>query len=230
LAQVEASGKHGTSGVVFRTGDPVSEIKVIFWDIGGVILTNGWDQGQRSHVLADLGVNLEDYESRHDAANFFWERGLSTAEDFFRKTVFAADQPSRSFSYDDLWARVCGESRILHPGSLEILKYLRLGNLYTLATLNNESRELNQYRLDAFQLRPYFDFFVCSGYVREMKPHKDIYRAAIEISGVPGNQTLLIDDKEENCVSATALGMHAIRFESPFQLSSALKEFGIAVP
>lgn len=205
----------------------MDEIRTIFWDIGGVLLTNGWDRNQRSRVLSSLNVDLADYESRHDAANFFWERGLSDAYEFFRKTVFHADQPSREFTYDELWSLVCAESKILHPGSFDILGSLYDSQKYKLATLNNESRELNDHRLDAFRLRPYFDFFICSGYVHEMKPSADIYRAAIEISGFAPEQTLFIDDKQENCEAAVSLGMNAIRFESPAQLTLALAQLGI---
>ena len=98
---------------------------------------------------------------------------------------------------------------------------------YQVATLNNESRELNEYRLDAFDLRRRFGFFICSGYVHEMKPMKDIYRVAIEISGYPAEQALFIDDKQENCDAAARLGMKAIRFETPAELRGALRDFGI---
>ncbi len=96
-----------------------------------------------------------------------------------------------------------------------------------LATLNNESRELNDHRLHAFRLRPYFNYFICSGYVHEMKPNSAIYRSAIDISGFPPEQSLFIDDKAENCAAAMALGMQAIRFESPAQLRSELAQRGI---
>jgi FMN phosphatase YigB (HAD superfamily) len=205
----------------------VNEITTIFWDLGGVLLTNGWDKDQRARVLSSLHVDLEDYESRHDAANFFWERGLSDAHEFFRKTVFHPDQPSRDFTYDELWSLVCAESKILHPGSFDILGALYDTGKYKLATLNNESRELNEHRLDAFRLRPYFDFFICSGYVHEMKPHTDIYRAAIEISGSAPERTLFIDDKQENCDVAVSLGMNAICFESAAQLAAALVQLGV---
>jgi HAD superfamily hydrolase (TIGR01509 family) len=203
------------------------QIKTIFWDIGGVLLTNGWDRGQQATVLNRLGVDLADYRLRHDPANFFWERGLSTAVDFFQKTVFHADRPARDFSFEDLWPQVCAQSKVLHPGSFDILASLAESGQYTLATLNNESRELNEYRLDAFNLRQYFDYFICSGYVHEMKPHPNIYRAAIDISGFPPQTSVFIDDKPENCEAAIALGMQAIRFESPQQLQRDLAQLGI---
>jgi len=203
-------------------------IKTIFWDIGGVLLTNGWDKGQQQRVLTQLGVNLADYDARHDAANYFWERGLSDARTFFNKTVFHAEAPTYSFTFEELWAAICSENQILHKECFDILAALQSTGAYKLATLNNESRELNAYRLDAFHLRPYFDYFICSGYVHEMKPHADIYQAAIDISGFPPETALFIDDKPENCEAAVALDMKAIRFESPAQLTQELAQLGIS--
>lgn len=199
-------------------------IKTIFWDIGGVLLTNGWDKGERTEVLGRLGVDLADYESRHEEANYFWERGLSTAEHFFNVTVLNQN-PNLTFA--ELWPQVCAESKILYPGSLDILGELATSGRYTLATLNNESRELNEHRLDAFRLRPFFDYFICSGYVHEMKPSPGIYRAAIEISGHLAETALFIDDKMENCDAAEALGMQTICFESPAQLRDELAQLGL---
>ena len=153
-----------------------NEIRTIFWDVGGVILTNGWDVDQRARVLTRLGVDLAEYEARHDAANFYWERGLSTAREFFDRTVFY--QP-RDFTFEELWPQVCAESGVLNPACYEMLDRLAASGRYRLATLNNESRELNAYRLDAFDLRRRFGYFICSGYVHEMKQLPDIYRAAI---------------------------------------------------
>jgi len=207
-----------------RTADP--EIKTIFWDIGGVILTNGWDAHQRARVLMALGVDLPAYEARHDGVNYYWERGLITARDFFEQTVLETN-PQPGLTFEELWGLVCAESKVLHPECFDILQALKASGHYRQATLNNESRELNEYRLDAFHLRQYFDFLICSGYMHEMKPLPDIYRAATDISGHRPEETLLIDDKQENCDSAIALDMQAIRFESPAQLRAALAQHGI---
>lgn len=200
------------------------KIKTIFCDVGGVLLTNGWDRNERADVLTRVGVDLAAYESRHEEANYFWERGLSTAEHFFNLTVLNQN-PHLTFS--ELWPQVCAESKILHPENLDTLGKLGTSSRYKLATLNNESRELNEHRLDAFRLRPFFDYFICSGYVHEMKPHPAIYRAAIEISGHHAETALFIDDNVENCVAARSLGMRAIRFESPTQLRDELAQLGL---
>jgi epoxide hydrolase-like predicted phosphatase len=224
---VHHRGRRLSGGDVTAGPGTNSKIKTIFWDIGGVLLTNGWDRSQRARTLTPLGVDLADFESRYEAANFFWERGLSTAAEFFAKTLFRADQPSRSFSFEELWPLVCAESKVLHPEAIATLAALKASGYCKLATLNNESRELNQYRLDTFQLRQYFDYFICSGYVREMKPHPDIYRTALEISGLSPQSALFIDDQPDNCRAATALGINALHFQSPDQLTRQLAQFGI---
>ncbi len=125
-----------------------SSIRTVFWDVGGVILTNGWDPQQRARVLGRLGVDLEAYEEMHDRANYYWERGLITAEDFFMQTVLRPN-PKLNLTFDMLWPQVCAESKVLHAECLDILAELKGLRKLRLATLNNESRELNEHRLNA---------------------------------------------------------------------------------
>ena len=205
-----------------------SQIKTIFWDVGGVLLTNGWDINERARVLTALGVDLPAYESIHDEVNFFWERGLISAEDFFERTVLETN-PQLNLTFERLWQLVCAESKVLHQECFDLLASLKRSGLHRLATLNNESRELNNHRIDAFHLRHFFDYFICSGYVHEMKPLPDIYRAATDISGCAPEAALFIDDNQENCEAARKLGMRAIHLETPAQLRASLTQLGIAV-
>lgn len=201
-------------------------VKTIFWDVGGVLLTNGWDVQQRAGVLSALGVDLPAYEAVHDGVNYYWERGLISAQDFFEQTVLETN-PQLNLTFDQLWQLVCSESRMLHQECFDLLSEIKDSGRYRLATLNNESKELNEYRLNTFDLRRHFDYFICSGYVHEMKPLPDIYRVATDISGFAAETALFIDDKQENCDTAVALDMQTIRFDSPKQLRTALSERGI---
>ena len=203
-----------------------SGIKTIFWDIGGVLLTNGWDLGQRTRVLSHLGVDLAAYEALHDEVNFDWERGLLSAREFFKRTVLDTN-PQLGLTFEQIWPLVCAESKVLHSEAFAVLRDLKAGGAVRLATLNNESRELNEHRLDVFGLRECFSFFICSGYIHEMKPLPGIYQASIDIFGQPPQTSLFIDDKQENCDAARVLGMQAIRFESPAQLRDDLNQLGI---
>lgn len=201
-------------------------VRTLFWDIGGVLLTNGWDANQRRDVLGRIGADVAAYEAVHDEANFHWERGLITAEEFLDRTLFRTN-PELRLRFDEVWRLICEESRVLHPECFVFLDALRATGRYRLATLNNESRELNGYRLDFADLRRRFDYFICSGYVHEMKPAPAIYRDAVAISGLPAGTALLIDDKEENCEAARREGMQAIRFVSPEQLRDQMGGHGI---
>ena len=162
-------------------------------------------------------MDLPAYEKRHPSENFLWERGRFGAEEFFNRTIFRpADAPPQklNFTFDDLWARVCGESSFPYPESFDILVALKRTGQFKLATLNNESAELNEYRLDHFGLRKQFDYFICSAYVNEMKPYPDIFRAAIRISGQPASTAVFIDDKQENIDAACTTGC------TPFDLKT----------
>jgi HAD superfamily hydrolase (TIGR01509 family) len=141
---------------------------------------------------------------------------------------------ARNFGFDELWRAVEEQSSVTFPGNFDLLRDLREaeridGGSYRIATLNNESRELNNYRIQTFDLRRFFDYFVCSGYVGEMKPLPGIYRSALEISSTPAEQTLFVDDKAENCDAARKMGMNAIQFISPEQLRSDFGGFGITL-
>ncbi|HET6170929.1 MAG TPA: HAD-IA family hydrolase [Terracidiphilus sp.] len=205
-----------------------ARIETIFWDVGGVLLTNGWDLKQRAEVLPALGVDLAAYEAIHDEVNYFWERGLISAEDFFERTVLETN-PQLNLTFDRIWKLVCAESKILHQECFDLLAALKRGGRYRLATMNNESKELNRHRIDTFRLRQFFDYFICSGYVHEMKPLPEIYRAAIGISGFDPETALFIDDRQENCDAARVFNMKAIHFESPAQLRASLTQLGIVV-
>ena len=102
----------------------LTPIKTIFWDIGGVLLTNGWDSRPAARVLTALGVDLAAYEAVHDEVNYYWERGLMSARDFFEQTVIATN-PQLNLTFEQLWPLVCGESKVLHPECFDILAALK---------------------------------------------------------------------------------------------------------
>lgn len=204
----------------------MADIKTIFFDLGGVLLTNGWDPKQRADVLPKFGLDVAEYNARHYGANESWERGLSTVHDYFNKTVF---YEPRTFTYDDLWTAVKAESKMLHPECFEIVAQLAASGRYQLCTLNNESRELNDHRIQAFCLKKYFTVFICSGYVNEMKPHRNIYRSALELTQAVPAESVFIDDREANVQPVRELGMHGIVFSSPKQLRAELAELGVTM-
>jgi HAD superfamily hydrolase (TIGR01509 family) len=204
----------------------MTDIKTIFFDLGGVLLTNGWDPSQRADVLPRFGLDPAEYNTRHEVANYSWERGLSTVHDYFDKTVF---YEPRKFTFDDIWTAVKAESKVLHPECFEIVAQLAATGRYQLCTLNNESRELNDHRIQAFCLKKYFTVFISSGYVNEMKPHRNIYRSALEITQADPAKSVFIDDRGSNIVAAQEMGMQGIPFSDPKQLRAELTKLGVVM-
>ncbi len=202
-------------------------IRTVFWDIGGVLLTNGWGRQQRARAFADLQLGQHDIaeaEARRDEANWYWERGLIDDADYFKRTLFFAP---RTFSLADVWKSVQAQQAVLHPECFEILRRMHARRQVRLASLNNESRELNDFRLQHFELRQYFDFCICSSYVHEMKPAPGIYRSALEIGGDGPGEACFIDDTEANVTAANAAGFVGLHFTSPSALRNQLYALGI---
>lgn len=197
---------------------------VILFDIGGVLLTNGWDHCERSEVLDKFHLDKPEFEARHTKPNDAWERDLITAREYLDETVFY--QP-RNFTHDDFLAALFAESQRLPHGAISILEELAASGKWMLGALNNEAREPNEYRLNTFGLRQYFDATFSSCYVGLRKPQPEIYRRALDVLGRPAERVLFIDDRQENASAAAAQGMKAIRFDGAEQLRRDLETLGI---
>ena len=104
----------------------------------------------------------------------------------------------------------------------------RLGK-YFIGAINNEPLELNQYRIEAFNLRKDFLVFFSSCYVHSRKPEETIYKIALEVSQRPTEKSVFIDDRPLNLENPRRLGMHVIRHQNAKQLRSDLKALGIKV-
>jgi putative hydrolase of the HAD superfamily len=180
---------------------------VILFDIGGVLLTNGWDHCERADVLDQFQLDREEFERRHAQANDPWERDLISAEAYLEETVF---YEPRSFSTDDFLAAIFAQSVELPNGGLGILRELAASGRYMLGCLNNEAREPNEYRFRQFGLRPYFDVALSSCYLGLRKPKREIYRRALDILGGPPERILFIDDRAENAAAGAATGMKTL--------------------
>lgn len=196
----------------------------ILFDVGGVLLTNGWDHRERATVLDQFHLDRAEFEARHTAPNDAWERDAITATEYLNQTVFY--QP-RHFSHEEFLAAVCAQSKPLEDGALGVLKELAASDKCTLGVLNNEARATNEYRFDTFGLRDYLQVAFSSCYLGMRKPEAAIYRRALDILGKPPERVLFIDDRAENAAGAAAAGMKTIRFAGAAQLRSELTDLGI---
>lgn len=202
----------------------MEKIGTVLFDVGGVLLTNGWDRDERKVVLSHFNVDAAEYEQRHEPADDEWEKGLITADEFLRRTVFFKP---RAFTSADFLSHMQEQSRPLENGALGVLSQLHSGGQVRLAMLNNEGRELNDYRVIRFELARYFEAFFSSCYVGLRKPDTKIFRLALDVLQIRACETVFVDDREENCSAAATLGIHAIQYHNPQQLSTTLAELGV---
>lgn len=201
----------------------MSEITTLFFDVGGVFLTNGWDHDSRAKAAAHFAYDYESVEKRHQPLFEEFDCGSLSLDEYLDQVIFFE---ARSFSKEDFVHFMQQES---HPyeSSLEVLQKLVATGKYFLFTINNESFALNQYRIQTFGLDKYFTAFLSSCYLGVIKPNRKIFHKALWITQRKGEECLFIDDREENVTAARACGMRGIHLKDHRQLSDLLKKEGI---
>jgi putative hydrolase of the HAD superfamily len=197
---------------------------VILFDVGGVLLTNGWDHREREKAAEHFHLDLAALEASHPAPYDAWERGSISLKTYLDETVFY--QP-RDFSRDNFFAFMLSQSHLLPDGALGILREVAASDKCMVGALNNEARETNEYRFSHFGLRNYFKVAFSSCYLSLRKPEPPIYRAALDILGRPADRVLFIDDRQENVAGAITAGMKAIQFQGAVALRTELVSLGV---
>ena len=201
------------------------EIKALFWDLGGVLLTNAWDRAQRERALAQFHLDALEFGDRHEMVVSSFERGKISLDEYLDRTVFYRERPfSREAVKDYMYSlsQAC-------PEALEFARSLAKTKKYLMATINNESMELNDYRIETFSLREIFSLFVSSCFVGLRKPETGIYQLALDITQVPPENCCFIDDRALNLESAKKLGMNTIEMDDVDQLTRDLGKLGVRI-
>ena len=199
------------------------KITAIFWDVGGVLLSNAWDHEQRQQTLKHFHLDEVEFESRHEMLVSSFERGKITLQEYLERTIFYRP---RSFTLDAFKQYVFSLSKPQAP-TLQLAKHLSHSCKYLMSTINNESKELNLFRIQTFGLREIFNLFVSSCFVGLRKPEDGIYRLALEITQRPPEESCFIDDRPLNLDSAARLGMHVIQMINAAQLRRDLQKLGV---
>ena len=193
----------------------------IFFDIGGVLGSNGWDHEQRERAVERFDLNAEDFEWRHKEVIGEWEEGRITLDEYLEIAVF---HTPRSFSREKFIEFMHTQS-IPDEATIAIARQLSALGEYTLMTLNNESEELNKYRIEKFGISQIFEAFLCSCWLGVRKPLRKFYHRGLGIAHAEAATSLFIDDRQPNLLSASTLGMNVIHFQSAAQLRSDLERF-----
>jgi putative hydrolase of the HAD superfamily len=202
----------------------VDSPSLLLWDVGGVLLSNGWDRSGRAAAAAHFGLDATELETRHRRVDADFEAGRLDVRAYLDATVF--DRP-RPFSPEEYTKFMCEQSRP-NPAALATARALREDGRYVMAALNNESRELNEYRIRTFGLTGIFHAFFSSCYTGLRKPDPAAYRYALALTQRRPAETLFLDDRPENVEAAARLGLRTLRVHDPGRLREELAEAGVA--
>ena len=201
----------------------MSEIHAIFWDVGGVLLTNAWDRTERTAALEHFRLDEEEFHSRHEMVVSSFERGKITLDEYLDHTVFYRNRPFTRDAFRDYMYSLSQPM----PEVLAFARSLADSGKYFMSTINNESRELNLHRIEKYGLRGIFRLFVSSCFVGLRKPESGIYRLAIETTQVNPEECCFIDDRALNLECAAKLGMRTIQMQTLEQLREELGKLGV---
>lgn len=203
----------------------MADITTLFWDIGGVILTNGWDRGARREAAEAFQLEAEDFQDRHDLSFPAFDSGQISLNQYLDRTLFYRH---RSFTREEFTAFMFAQSKE-YPETRALLHSAASTKKYLIAAINNEPLELNQYRIEAFGLRKEFLVFFSSCYLHTRKPEETIYRVALEVTQRRAENCVFIDDRPLNLENPLRMGMHVIHYQDSEQLRSELQSCGVDV-
>jgi putative hydrolase of the HAD superfamily len=202
---------------------PSSSITTLFLDIGGVLLTNGWDHNSRKHASDKFGLDYNEMDERHHLTFDTYEEGKLSLDEYLNRVVFYQE---RSFSQEEFKEFMYAQSQP-YPEMIELIRRLKTQHGLQVAAVSNEGRELTVYRVHQFKLGTFMDFFISSCFVHYRKPDKDIYRIALDIAQVRPEQVVYIDDRSMFVEVAQSLGIKGILHSGYEATRTSLESFGL---
>src|SRR5207245_4840284 len=115
-----------------------------------------------------------------------FDSGLITLNEYLDRTLFFRP---RTFTRAEFSAFMFAQSKD-YLETRAILDKVTASGKYDIGAINNEPRELTQYRIEAFHRRRNFLVFFSSCYVRTRKPEELIFRIALEVTQRPPEECL----------------------------------------
>ncbi len=202
-----------------------THITTLFLDIGGVLLTNGWGRVERNNAVAHFQLNGDEVQERHHLTFDTYEQGKLSLDEYLKRIVF---YEPRNFSSDEFIAFMLKQSTA-YQDTIDFFLSLKYKYDLNVIAVNNEGKELNEFRIKEFNLGVLFDAFVSSCFVHLRKPDADLFRMAIDISQASPEVSLYIDDRHMFVEVAQTLGMNGIHYLGLDDVKEKLKKFKLEV-
>jgi len=200
-------------------------IKFLFVDIGGVLLTNGWDHEYRKLAAKTFDLNLKELDNRHNQAFDTYELDKLNIDEYLNHVVF---YEKRSFTPSQFKNFMVAQSKP-YPKMIELVSRLKAQYGLKIIVLSNEARELNLYRIRKFKLDRFVDSFISSCYVRLRKPDTDIFRLALDTTQASLSQIVYIENTPMFVEIAEDLGIRSILHTDYESTCTKLASFGLKV-
>ena len=181
-------------------------ITALFVDIGGVLLTDGWDHDARKRAATNFKLELAEMEDRHHLTFDTYEEGKLTLEEYLDRVVFYQKRP---FTRARFRRFMFAQSKP-YPEMISLVAQLKVRHGIKVAVVSNEGRELNAYRIRKFKLDGFVDSFISSCFVHVRKPDADIFRLALDIAQAPAGQVVYVDNTPMFVQIAEGLGIRSI--------------------
>ena len=205
--------------------DKLIPVTTLFLDIGGIMLSNGWGHESRQLAAEKFNLNFEKIEVRHQLNMVTYEEGKLTLNEYLNRVVF---YEKRSFTPDQFREFMFNQTT---PDTemIEFIKRVKEQYCLKIVVVNNEGRELNEYRIKKFKLNRFVDFFISSCFVHYRKPDTDIFRLALDLAQVSAEQTVYIDDLQMFVDVARSIGIRSIRHKNYLSTSKELATLGLKI-
>jgi putative hydrolase of the HAD superfamily len=206
-----------------KTMKKATAITCVFLDIGGVLLSDGWDHHARKRAATNFKLELAEMEDRHHLTFDTYEEGKLTLEEYLGRVVFYQKRP---FTRAQFRRFMFAQSRP-HPQMIDLVRNLKAKYGLKIAVVSNEARELNSHRIRKFKLYEFVDLFISSCFVHVRKPDADIFRLALDIAQVPARQVVYIENTPLFVQVAEGLGIRSILHTDYRSTCEKLVSFGL---
>ncbi len=202
-----------------------NNITTLFLDIGGVLLSDGWGHEFRQLAVEKFHLDKQEMEERHSIMFVTYEEGKISMDEYLDRVVF---YKKRDFSFNE-FRDFMFSLTTSYPDMIAVIKKLKVQYGLKIVAVSNEARELNAYRIHAFMLNSFIDFFISSCYVHVRKPDTAIFKMALDMAQVPAEEVIYIDDVEIFTDVAADIGIKSIRHTDRLSTSEALADMGLLV-
>jgi putative hydrolase of the HAD superfamily len=181
-------------------------ITTLFLDIGGVLLSNGWDHHARRRASRNFRLEFSEMEARHHLTADTYEEGKLTLEEYLGRVVFYERRP---FTRAQFRRFMFAQSKP-YPKMITLAAQLKVRHGLKIAVVSNEGRELNEYRIRKFRLNRFVNAFISSCFVHVRKPDADLFRLALDVAQAPVREVVYIENTPMFVQVAEGLGIRSI--------------------